>query len=832
MATQQFPEPLNGGLVTARDPALLEPGELTQADDAVYYPNDPAIHKVKARTKYNAAALGGAGVVKGLRFLEFDAGNSYLLAHESNDLYLSALADETGSFATSILDVGSGSTLDAVHHGNRYVALIGDTANRIINPDTSSRVHGLAPVTRLPTGVEPGAPAIGSGTFNAELGTGFFFFITTEVVNDGQNPPIESTFTGTPATATSALTTPSSQTYVITKPATVNSGATKWRVYMSQFPQTNPTPAPNLNTFRLVGEANISDTTITVGNAAGSAGLFPTADTTIVAGWSAPTAAYTDNNIGTRNSVDGATQDYRVFRLSDGTGTGFAGLGGTVRGIQVFVKFRIPDYTPLKRIPKMTVKISPDNGANFFGNEYTITTDVVGSVAAYQLTSFGGPTNLWGRTWALGDFSDANFLVRLLYGLKNVTTGGNAILDVDYIQVYVFTTSTTPSVNVLGQSFRTVNVSVAGITSTFGADGQPPVATTGDMFEGQMVLNDTQDQSIVRYSLPEYIESFPSIYLLNFETKVQDFVTCIRRLGNKLIVGLKQQLYRINYLPRETDAEFDRGRAYEAISETEGIVGTQASCLFSPDGGALLLAYISHAGPRYTDGFQSFSLSDDLDWGATVRLPVAGSATNYLANCILVNYAVLQQIWFYYTPPGQTTNTKALVFHYNKAHRKAGGTYKVTGPISVSALSGTPGRIAGNEILLTGQSGGFTYVEDRGYTDAAGGTLGFAVKTREIYTTGVGRTATVENLFIRHNQDATSTVTVTPFTRFSNLAQTSQAVKTFTTAQAGVPKLPFHHNHESIQWKLSEEAVVGTSGIRLSGIVMDVSGTGLPEPRP
>jgi len=827
--TQPFAEPLNGGLVTARDPALLEAGELTQADDAVYYPNDPAIHKVKGRTKYNAVALGGAGVVKGLRFLEFDAGNSYLLAHESNDLYLSAFADETGSFATTIADVGSGSTLDAVHHGNRYIALIGDTSNRLINPDTSSRQHGLAPITYLPTGTETGAPAIVSGTFNAELTTGWFFFIVTEILNDGQNPTIESTFTGKPATASAALTTPSSQAYRITRPTTINTNATGWRVYMSQFPGTNPTPIPNLNTFRLMKEMSAADTTVDIGNTGGSAARAPTGETSIVAGWSNIDKTHFEDNVGTRNSVDGATVDLQTFGF-DGT------LSGTVTGIEVFFRIRTPDYGVLKRIPIIFVQLSPDNGANFYPSTaaYFIPTDTPGIIAAYQRISVGGDGNKWGRTWALTDFNNANFRVRMRYGLKNnfAAASGNAIADVDFVQVKVYTTTSTPSVNVSGQSFRTVNVSVAGVTSTYPADGQPPVATTGDMFEGQMVLNDTQDQSIIRYSLPEYIESFPSIYFLNFETKVQDFVTCIRRLGNKLIVGLKQQIYRINYLPRETDAEFDRGRAYEAISETEGIVGTQASCLFSPDGGALLLAYISHAGPRYTDGFQSFSLTDDLDWGATVRLPVSGTAANYLQNCILVNYGILQQIWLYYTPPGQTTNTKALVFHYNKAHRKGNGTYKVTGPIAVAAMAATTGRIGGNEILLSGQSGGFTYVEDRGYTDASGGTLAFAVKTREIYSAGVGRTATVENLFIRHNQDATSTVTVTPYTRYSNLAQTTQAAKTFTTAQAGVPKLPFHHNHESIQWKLSEEAVVGTTGIRLSGIIMENSGTGLPEPRP
>ncbi len=833
--TQPLPEPLNGGLVTARDPALLESGELTQTDDAVYYPNDPAIHKVKGRTKYNSTPITGATTIKGLRYMEFDDTQNGLLvalsqgSSPTDDLYLSSLADETGTFGsiTAISNVGTGNTLDVVQFNNRYVALIGDTQNTIISSSGAGRRHGASPVQNL------AQPTLVSGAFNPILGAGYYHFLTTEVIDDGVNPPIESTFVGTPVATTTAFTasTLTTQAVQVVQPTVVNVNiATRWRIYM-YGPTDNPTPIPSLALFRLVAEKDILETTAIIGNTSAT-GKFPTTTSVGVAGWSSPNNAFSDNNSGTRSSVNGSSQIYGTF--------GFAVGAVTIKGIEVRVKVRVPDYSPVgaKNKPILIIDTTPD-GTNFFpGNNlrYVRLLDIPGIIPGYvgEIT-YGSPTDLWGRAWTSGEVNGATFGARIKYGLQTTLAGGtNPIVDVDYITITVYTTggTVTQIVNLSGKPFRTVNVSVAGITSSYGADGPPPVASTGDLFEGQLVLNDISDPSMIRYSLPDNIESFPSVYFLNFESKTQDKVTCIRRLGNKFIIGLAQQLNRVNYLPRETDAEFDRGRAYESISETEGIVGTQASCLFSPDGGALLLAYISHAGPRYTDGFQSFSLSDDLDWANTVRLPVSGAATNYLQNCILVNYAVLQQIWLYYTPPGQTTNTKALVFHYNKAHRKGGGTYKVTGPIAIAALAATTGRIGGNELLLSGQSGGFAYVEDRGYTDASGGTIAFAIKTREIYSAGVGRTATVENLFIRHNQDATSTVTVTPITRYSNLAQTTQAVKTFTTAQAGVPKLPFHHNHESIQWKLSEEAVVGTSGIRLSGIVMETSGTGLPEPRP
>jgi len=826
MATTPFPEPLNGGLVTARDPALLEPGELAQADDAVYYPNDPAIHKVKARTKYNSAAITGAGTVKGLRYLEFDDTlNGFLLAHTDNDLYLSSFADETGTFGsvTPISNIGTGNSLDAVQFNNRYVALIGDTQNEVISSNGVGRRHGANPVTNL------AAPTLVAGTFNPQLGPGYYHFLTTEVINDGTNPPIESTFIGTPATTTTAFTVATLSTLAVqvVQPTVVNSNATKWRIYMAG-PTDNPTPIPSIALFKLVAEKDIAETTAIIGNS-GSVGRFPTVSGT--GAWTNPNNVFTDNNTGATSTTLNQSQIYNTFGFS---------VSGTVKGFEVRVKVKVPDYSPIKNKPMIKLELSAD-GTNFVPTSprYIRLMDIPGIVGNYVENIQGNPNDLWGRSWTSGEVNAATFSLRLTYALQTSGGfGGNATVNIDYIIVNCYTTggTITQIVNLSGKPFRTVNVSVAGITSSFGADGPPPVATTGDVFEGQLVLNDIADASLIRYSLPEYIESFPEVYFLNFESKTQDKVTCIRRLGNKLIVGLAQQIHRINYLPRETDAEFDRGRAYESISETEGIVGTQASTLFSPDGGALLLAYISHAGPRYTDGFQSFSLSDDLDWPNTVRLPVAGTATNYLQNCVFVNYAVLQQLWLYYTPPGQTTNTKALVFHYNKSHRKPGGTYKVTGPINVAAGAATTGRIGGNELLLSGQSGGFVYVEDRGYTDAAGGTLAFAVKSREIYAGGVGRTTTLENLFVRHNQDATSTVTVTAYTRFSNAAQTAgtapAGVKTFTTAQAGVPKIPFHLNNESIQFKLSEEAVVGSAGIRISGLMLDITGTGLPEPRP
>jgi len=172
-----------------------------------------------------------------------------------------------------------------------------------------------------------------------------------------------------------------------------------------------------------------------------------------------------------------------------------------------------------------------------------------------------------------------------------------------------------------------------------------------------------------------------------------------------------------------------------------------------------------------------------------------------------------------------------MVFHYSRDHRNEDGTCKATGPIDVAAYAAVNARLAGNDVLLTGQSGGFVYVEDRGFTHAAGGTIPFAVKTREIYPGAPGSTASIESLFVRHgaHTSPSSSVSVTPYTRYKDDAQATQAAKSFTTANAGLARLYFHHNFESIQFGFTEPGADAGNGVQLSQIVMDVAGTGLPE---
>lgn len=837
MAVETHVEPFDQGLVTARDQAFLQPGELAKADNCVYRPNDPFIQKTKGRTVYNSTPITGSPSVKGLRHLVFDDANPIVVAHHGTSYDYSIMTAETGTFTSLATGVGSGETLDAIQYGNRHYLLNGASdTNYVVKSDYTTRNHGLFAVSDAPT------VASTTGSWNSTgLGLGYYFFITTELVNPGSPDEIESTNVADDATIianpayflfnTSNI---ASASVAVTKPQTFNSSATHWQIYMAG-PKEVGTPVPPRSDFRRVGSpVAIATSTVTIGNTQtpGTNNRFPTTNSTVVAGWSNPNNAHLNDNTGTTTNTHLASQLYQTF--------GFASITGTVTGVQVEIKARVQGTINGK--PLLRVRLTKDNGSNYSAyqaKEMALSTtpgtgtfgEILAQALQWNVLQYGGPNDPWGLSWSGSDFNaPSQFGVNIQYYWPNLFGTGSTV-NIDYIKVTVHTVGGAATTQIaLGNQFPTVILSVGGVMGAIGSHGPPPVATTGDIFEDQMVLNDVADPSIIKYSLPVQVDYFPTLYFINFETKLSDVVTKIVRLGDKLLVGQKNQLFRVNYLPRESDAEFDRGRCYETLSEGQGVVGTQAACTFTVPGGPLMMAFVSYAGVHITDGFQVETLSDDLDWPNTVDIPSAGDSTDYLKNCVLVDYPLNYWLVLYYTPTGGTSNTRALVFHYHPSHRKPGGKFKITGPITVSGLSATVGKLTNCPVLMTGQSSGTVYVEDRGYTHNAGGTLAVDLRTREMYPWGMVNTGTVENFYIKHNQDATSTVTTTLLLREGNNAQTSFAqTETFTTAQAGLYSIPYHVYTDSIQVKFTEPGADGGAGMRLGAMMLDFASRGGAE---
>lgn len=97
---------------------------------------------------------------------------------------------------------------------------------------------------------------------------------------------------------------------------------------------------------------------------------------------------------------------------------------GSVLGIQVRLNARADSTTGA---PKMCVEVSWNGGASWTAAK---STNLTASEVAYTL---GGTGDTWGRSWALGDFSNTNFRVRV----TNVASNNSRDFYLDYIAVNV-----------------------------------------------------------------------------------------------------------------------------------------------------------------------------------------------------------------------------------------------------------------------------------------------------------------------------------------------------------------------------------------------------------
>lgn len=104
---------------------------------------------------------------------------------------------------------------------------------------------------------------------------------------------------------------------------------------------------------------------------------------------------------------------------------GFNIPSGSVLGIQVRLDARA-DAT--SGAPKICVELSYNGGANWTAVKQT--SNLTTSEATYIL---GSTSDTWGRTWALGDFSNTNFRVRV----TNVASNNARDFYLDYIAVNV-----------------------------------------------------------------------------------------------------------------------------------------------------------------------------------------------------------------------------------------------------------------------------------------------------------------------------------------------------------------------------------------------------------
>jgi hypothetical protein len=814
---QPISEFFNGGLVTSRHAALLNPGELQRADNCVYRDKNPSIQRAPARTAYNATPL-SAGV-RGLAQLTFDQNTDQLIAWPTGNgtssyLYKSDFTGLTGAFT---IITGPGTIINCTTHSNTIVdgvaadaflnMIIGtkvtgpgipvgtyvqsvdsgtqiklsqaatasatvtlvfdagipfvmsDTGNEILDivqwQSTYFILPKVGPVTRMfwkafsgastdenlitrPAGLFPVVQfdatniSIQTGTsgqcWSSVLGSGYYWFLITEILStdDPKLPSIESGYTigieKGESTKNARPQVVNIADYLvnfvrITFPTIVNDGtqgknrATHWGIYMSfissgKAAYQDPTNAPSLATFKRIMKVAIELATVDIRfnnvprgpNLAGGTAAGPDAG---LAQFTTP-ANMLNRGVGVSYGQSGPL------------------TGGTAQE-QALTTFGFTNSAPFNGYAVTGVEVTIVSSAgSIFGNQagYYIWLDSGAGVnssnrqfgvsdrTTMYAKTWGGQFETWGIVWT--PTTIANLRVILLKSYS----ASNQLLQVDYIEVkvyYVGGASDSGSIDLDGPPYQVVTYrSQIGTTINDPANYIIPTASTGDVFQGSLVLNDVTSPSLIRYSLPNAPESFPKPYFIKFDSKNKDIVTYIRRIGQILIVGMRDSIKRINYLPTEVDTDFGRGIAHEDIVIDEGVVGPLAGTLFDIPGVGTVLGFISYNGFHITEGISVRPFNLDIDFKNLVK-------TEALSTSILRAYPKEKWLIFYYCPKGAThnRNTRAIIFHYQQDKIKEGGFLPATGPISVSAKSAVSAKLAGVPYMLTGhETTGFIYVED------------------------------------------------------------------------------------------------------------------------
>lgn len=292
--------------------------------------------------------------------------------------------------------------------------------------------------------------------------------------------------------------------------------------------------------------------------------------------------------------------------------------------------------------------------------------------------------------------------------------------------------------------FRFTSVRSGGLVASVPTDSPLPRATTGDVFENSLVVDDMDSPGQIAYTPADTPTSSPSIFRVRFDTKDLDEVKCIRTMGSKLGVWLRHSLFRVNWLPRETDFDFTAGRVQDLVSADQGTFGPRSVAIFTPPSRQPMAAFCDTTGIYATDLYVTTMISDQIDWKA-IFASNEPRLENDPDNQRLV--VVLPDVLYY--------------LHYDKSHFEIGDggiRMAVTGPIerpagvgsfrSVRFANGTQGPVSTDTAVPRS-----LFYENLGFEDS-GTELQMSIESREFFPFGLDMEGQVASMSL-HVRPAT-----------------------------------------------------------------------------
>lgn len=804
------PEPLTGGLVTNVDPALLKPGQLSDIRNLVYMNGATELNRAPGRASFGQVSA--ATAVAGLRDIHFDNGDHYLVAMAGTK-YRTAPVGDTGSF-TDLATIASGTSLEVVHYRNRFFLMNGATqAASAIGTNTvvylsataagtppTTRQHGLLPVISAPN------VTTGAGSFSQSV-TGYYEYWTTEIAQltqDGASAKLESAFSSDNG-VTTVFVSSTGVVPTIQLPTVRNTLTTGWRIYRS--PKKDAATDKKFPSGFMIAELSTAASAHADTATTASASSFP-------ASFNGSGFFFDFASASSMSSADGiyasATIGVGLIEKQQGSyGFNLGGFTGSVKGIVVETKAYVSAGSAPCPVRVTIGKRGADgNFVNFTGrggNPLSPATasksgQIVGTTTGTATTlSLGSATDRWFPTdnssLVDADF-DGNFMIVIAASKTGVSLG------VDYVRVYVYYGSSVDGT----VQFPTVVYTFGDIVSQVAKNFPPPSSNTGDLFQDSLVVNDMADPALVRYSFPGEPEYFPPTYFIDFETRENDQVRAIRVVNNRLLAGLDTSLWRINYLPSERDSSFDRGKAVEMVSRSEGIVNPMCCCTYTTDGGGEELAFISYKGLNTTDGFNFVKRSKNLAWRNVISL------TSTSTPIALLNDPENRCLRFLYRNDSLGNETYMCLWaSYDRGDLDAEGNFKFSGPVHMRNFSGTVyasvesgwavPRSSGHTGIYIGYGGtataagaGSVYYETGTTIPSNDSTCQYT--TRRIYAAGLSGEWMLDDLYGYCGSYTGSPLLLYTFkgTKTNDTGETSRGTKSITLAGQ-----PLHHVSPKIQ---------------------------------
>lgn len=699
-------EQLSQGVVTARDPHMLTPGELQRAVGGFYKPGDPRLWKQSGRAVFGDT--GSAARIKGLKVLQFDTGGSDLLVALSGTVLYGAVPGLAGTFASIKTGLDTTATrLSAAQFADRwYLATDGD-ADRlfVIESDGSVYDAGMQPYADPPlfsqgstaaTTVRPDAVAGGGGGVN------------TALAYDGNDATFATLSRSSPGTVIETWTwsTGASASYRL---------VVDWALSGLGFHGDEPYRDRPRDTGAVI-----------------SPGFHVTLKIEMSEDDGANYSVVLHNVYSTVHAL-------HAYATELGT---FTGANGRIRFTLTYdsglnqATWRIHDIR-LVTAGSGASTFSTTTGFYYAVTEYDSSTgersSIKNSTPIVQLSSqnhviITRPTQVNSRAdyWEVWRTEDGGVAPNALGKIAEVPIAETTFTD-DFVKYPASTTGVF--------KYPMLRVVVDDGILQVDRDQPPPQMDRVMSFQGALLAIKGQE---LRYSLAGSPGSWPEIYGISaFESEEHDTLVTGADLGEVFILGGVANLRRIAALPKVAIGNFAYA-APEIIAGAPGCVGAYSMARVSSNvsmGGITatpvgMVAWISHDGIYLTNGFGYTRISDDWDWAALKDYDKSAWALHWDRERHVLIVA--------YSSTGGASNDRYALCHLHNSHIKQNGQPKWTLDHygSYSALDSA--LVDGARRLYSGHtSDGKVYLENYGALDASesysGTTLLLDVLTRRIH---------------------------------------------------------------------------------------------------